>query len=249
MVSCVALIPARSGSKRVAHKNIKPLGGHPLLAYAVRSAIESGVFEDVIVSTDSEEYAAIARHYGAGVVMRPPEFASDMSPDFEWVNYTMQCRDGWGLHLTAYDAFSILRPTSPFRTAATIRRAWAQFVDGGERFDSLRAVERCKQHPGKMWIRNGDEIAPFWAGETPRGAQPWHSSPTQSLPPVLAQNASLEIAWTRVITEHGNISGDRVMPFFTEGYEGLDINDERDWWYAEHLVCTGQATLPEVHLG
>ena len=88
--SVVALIPARQGSKRVPGKNVRALGGHPVLAYTIAPAVESGIFESVIVSTDSEEIAALARHYGAEVpFLRPAAFAGDTSPDIEWVEYTL----------------------------------------------------------------------------------------------------------------------------------------------------------------
>ena len=82
MPSSVALIPARVGSKRVPGKNVRLLQGHPMLAYTIASAIESGVFDSVIVSTDSEDIAKISRHYGAEVpFLRPTKFAGDTSPD------------------------------------------------------------------------------------------------------------------------------------------------------------------------
>ena len=84
--SIVGFIPARAGSKRVVDKNVRLLSGHPMIAYTIRSAIDSGVFDRVIVSTDSERYAAVARHYGAEVpCLRPPEIATATSPDIEWV--------------------------------------------------------------------------------------------------------------------------------------------------------------------
>src|ERR1044071_59827 len=86
MPSAIALIPARQGSKRVPGKNTRVLNGHPTLAYTIAPAIESGVFDAVIVSTDSEETAAIARHYGAEVpFLRPAAMAGDTSPDIEWL--------------------------------------------------------------------------------------------------------------------------------------------------------------------
>ena len=89
--SVVALIPARSGSKRVPGKNIRRLGPHPAMAYTIAAAIESGIFADVIVSTDEEQYSAIARHYGASVpFLRPAEFAGDSSPDIEWIEFTLE---------------------------------------------------------------------------------------------------------------------------------------------------------------
>ena len=122
----MALIPARQGSKRVPGKNVRRLGAHPVLAYTVAPALDSGVFDAVIVSTDSEETAAIARHYGAEVpFLRPAQFAGDTSPDIEWVEYTLAELRRQG---RTWDAFSLLRPTSPFRSAATIQRAWTRFV-------------------------------------------------------------------------------------------------------------------------
>src|SRR5688572_4819747 len=123
--SIVALIPARVGSKRVPGKNIRPLADHPLIAYTIAPAVDSGIFDAVIVSTDSEEIASIARHYGAEVpFLRPPQFARDTSPDIEWVEHTLNRLREEGRRC---EAFSLLRPTSPFRTAATLRRAWAAF--------------------------------------------------------------------------------------------------------------------------
>jgi N-acylneuraminate cytidylyltransferase len=243
-MKAVALIPARSGSKRVVGKNIRPLAGHPVIAYTIAAALDSGVFDDVIVSTDSEEYAAIARHYGASVpFLRPVEFAGDLSPDIEWVEYTLtRLRE----ERRTFDCFSILRPTSPFRLPETIRRAWTQFR-AAEGVDSIRAVEPCKQHPGKMWVLRGARMVPLLP-LTPR-EQPWHSSQYQALPRVYVQNASLEIAHTRVVFDGRTIAGDVLMPFLTEGYEGFDVNHPEDWRLAEELVQSGRAVLPAVTRG
>lgn len=239
---CVALIPARSGSKRVVDKNIRRLGEHPVMAYTIRAAIESGVFSRVLVSTDSERYAEIARHYGAEVPgLRPPEFASSTSPDIEWIVYTLELLARQG---GAPEAFSILRPTSPFRQPETIRRAWTEFL-AEQGVDSLRAVEKVKQHPGKMWVVRGRRMYPLMP-LTREGETPWHSSQMASLPTVHVQNASLEIAWSRVALEGGTIAGTVLMPFLTEPSEGFDINDMEDWWYAQHLLAEGQAALPPV---
>ena len=235
------MIPARQGSKRVPGKNVRRLGGHPVLAYTVAPALDSGVFDAVIVSTDSEETAAIARHYGAEVpFLRPAQFAGDTSPDIEWVEYTLAELQRQG---RTWDAFSLLRPTSPFRSAATIQRAWTRF-GAQEGADSLRAVEKCAQHPGKMWTVDGDRMTPLLEGAPP--GRPWHSTPYQALPPVYVQNASLEMAWTRVVFEQRTIAGDVIVPFFTEGYEGFDINDGYDWMVAERVLADGTASLPPV---
>ena len=237
----VAMIPARSGSKRVPGKNIRRLGDHPLIAYTIAPALASGVFRDVIVSTDSEEVAAVARHYGAEVpFLRPAALAGDKSPDIEWVEHLLGALRDAGRE---YDGFSLLRPTSPMRSAATIQRAWREFC-GESGVDSLRAVEKVRQHPGKMWVVRGRRMVPL----LPYGPeeQPWHSSQYQSLPVVHVQNASLEIAWTRVVFDQRTIAGNVVMPFLTEGDEGFDINDPEDWMLVEQRVASGDARLPEV---
>jgi N-acylneuraminate cytidylyltransferase len=237
----VGLIPARAGSKRVPDKNVRTLGGHPVMAYTIAAALESGVFSGVIVSTDSEKYAEIARYYGAEVpFLRPPELAGDVSPDIEWLEYTLKRLQE---NDRKYDCFSILRPTSPFRLPETIQRAWQAFLDE-EGVDSLRAVEKCQQHPGKMWVVRGNRMIPLLPLSPPD--QPWHSSQYQSLPEVYVQNASLEIAWIRVVTEQRTIAGTVLMPFFTKEYEGFDVNNPHDWNLAEHLVASGGVRLPAI---
>lgn len=238
----VAFVPARSGSKRVPNKNIKPLNGHPMLAYTVRAAIDSGVFDAVICATDSELYADVARHYGAEVpFLRPPEISGDKSPDIEWVVWMLKTLKQQGRQ---YEIYSILRPTSPFRLPGTIQRAWGLFAQD-KSADSLRAVEKCKQHPGKMWVIRGKHmlpVMPFTIGTTP-----WHSSQYAALPEIYAQDASLEIAWTRIALEGNSIAGESIIPFISEGLEGFDVNEPDDWFLAEHYLAKGEARLPSIY--
>ena len=238
----VALIPARAGSVRVPHKNIRPLQGHPLIAYTIAAARASGVFDAVVVSTDSEDYARVARHYGAEVpFLRDPGIAGSTSPDIEWVLHALDALKAKGRD---FQVFSILRPTSPFRKPETIQRAWSDFkrADG---IDSLRAVEPVEQHPGKMWVVRGERMTPLLP-LNPEDAPPWHSQQKASLPKVYVQNASLEIAWTQMARETNSIAGTVLYPFLTEGDEGVDINGPQDWFWAEHLISTGEARLPAV---
>jgi CMP-N,N'-diacetyllegionaminic acid synthase len=242
-MTCVALIPARKGSKRIEGKNVRRLAGHPVIAYTIRAAIDSGIFDHVIVSTDDETYADIARHYGAETpFMRPAEFAADLSPDIDWIRHAIANLETNG---SCFDAFSILRPTSPFRQPDTIQRAWRQF-NSTPGIDSLRAVQLCTEHPGKMWVIKGDIMVP--ALPVQLGETPWHSMPYQALPAVYIQNASLEIAWTRVVTELGTIAGNVVAPFLTQSHEGLDLNKPGDWAQAEILIADGHATLPQIEI-
>jgi CMP-N,N'-diacetyllegionaminic acid synthase len=236
----VAFVPARSGSERVPNKNVRPLAGHPLLAYAIETALRSGVFERVVVSTDSEEIAEVARWYGADVpFLRPPEYATATSPDIEWLAHTIE-----RLH-ERYDLFALVRATNPFRGPDAVRRGFEQLLATPEA-DSLRAVELVKQHPGKMWLLadDGRTMAPLLDQSQLEVA--WHAGQYQALPRVYVQNSALEIAWTRVVTEDGTREGGVLAPFLTQGLEGFNVDDEEDWERAERLVATGGAELPAV---
>ncbi len=236
--SVVALIPARGGSERVPNKNIRELAGKPLLAYTIHAAKKSGVFSSVMVSTDSDRIADVAREHGAEVpFMRPEEYSGGLSPDIKWIEHALTTLGCMGRE---YDAFSILRPTSPFRTPGTIKRAWSSFVSS-KGADSLRAVEKCKEHPCKMWVIRQGRMLPLIPFGPER--QPWHSTPYQALPEVYVQNASLEIAWTRVPIQTHTIAGSAIIPFITQGYEGFDINNPEDWTLAERLIEGGSVDL------
>lgn len=239
---CIALIPARAGSKRIKDKNVAELGGHPLIAYTIAAAAGAGVFDKIMVSTDSELYADVARHYGAEIpFLRPVELAGDKSPDIDWIVHALNYYSERG---EEFDAFAILRPTSPCRKAHTIRRAWEQFTSQLG-VDSLRAVELCAQHPGKMWIVRGDRMHPLMP-MAPEEITPYHSTQYAGLPKVYVQNASLEIAWSRVAIEKNTIAGEVMTPFLTVADEGLDVNTPYDWRLIEMMVAEGTATLPQI---
>lgn len=237
----VALIPARSGSVRVPDKNIMDFYGHPMMAYTIHVAKESSIFDAVVLCTDSEHYAEIGRHYGAEApFLRSAEISGSTSPDLEWIEFSLaQLRERG----EEYDCFSILRPTSPFRSVDMLHRAWALFSDN-DRVDSIRAVEKCSQHPGKMWMLRSDTMVPLMPFNNEK--EKWHNSQYAALPDVYVQNASLEIAWTDVIQRERSISGSVIAPFITEGYEGFDINQPVDIWYGHYLVENGLVSLPEI---
>jgi CMP-N,N'-diacetyllegionaminic acid synthase len=166
--------------------------------------------------------------------------AGDTSPDVEWVEHTLETLAADGRR---FDCFSILRPTSPFRGAGTIRRAWDAFM-AASGVHSLRAVEKVAQHPGKMWVVRGGRLLPLLPLSP--ADRPWHSAQYQALPEVFVQNASLEIAWTRTVSETGTIAGSAILPFLTEGLEGLDVNSPRDWAWADEQARDHPDALPVV---
>jgi CMP-N,N'-diacetyllegionaminic acid synthase len=238
--SAVALIGARGGSERVPDKNIRRLARHPLLAYAIETARQSGVFERIVVSTDSEPIAKVARWYGAEIpALRPAEYATSTSPDVEWIAWMLPRLE------EHYDLFAIVRATNPFRGPDVIRRGLEQLLATPEA-DSIRAVERVKQHPGKMWVLDelGRLMRPLLDQSHLDVA--WHAGQYPALPPVYVQNSALEIAWTRVVGATGTREGRMVAPFLTEGFEGLNIDDEDDFARAEELIASGRAHLPSI---
>lgn len=220
------LIPARAGSKRIPHKNTRLLGGKPLFLWTVDAALSANVAM-IIVSTDNPGVTAwLSYTHRFKMHDRKPEHATDDAPDILWVLDVLSMVD------TPYVA--ICRPTSPFRTASTIRRGFAAFMHAGA--DSIRAVEKVTHpHPAKMWTEGfGGYLCPVMQGSI--HGTPLHSMPTQSLPVVYKQNASLEIARVDAIKATGTISGHRIAPFFTEALEGFDVNTPEEWAEAERLV-------------
>jgi CMP-N-acetylneuraminic acid synthetase len=238
MPSVVALIPARSGSERVRDKNVRPLAGHPLLAYAIASAQESGIFDRIVCSTDSGKIAEVAQRYGAEVpFLRPAALATATSPDIEWIGHALEQLDDH------FDLFGIVRATNPFRGPDVLKRGLEQLLATPEA-DSIRAVELVKQHPGKMWILEGRTMRPLL--DQSKLDVAWHAGQYQALPPVYVQNSALEIAWTRVVSQTGTREGKVVAPYLTEGHDGFNIDDEEDMERARRLLDAGEATLPDV---
>jgi CMP-N,N'-diacetyllegionaminic acid synthase len=249
----VALIPARAGSKRVKSKNTRKLNGHPLIDYTIAAANQSGVFSRVVVCSDDDRVFIRTCCSGpapADYISRPP--VPDNQPDIVWVKDALAKL--WLIDQRYPEAFAILRPTSPFRTAETIRRAFAKFSDMNDCVDSIRAVEPVEKSPYKMWVPapyavKGHEdvfpMKPLLEGTHPDGT-PYHSSPTQTLPLVYVQTSALEMAWTRCVEVHGTISGRKVAPFFGTGLEFISIDTEDDWLMAEQLARERPDLLPPV---
>jgi CMP-N-acetylneuraminic acid synthetase len=239
----IALIPARSGSKRLPNKNIKLLHGRPLLSYSINSAITSGLFTEVIVSTDSEEIAEIAKDYGASVPMlRPSEYAQDLSCDIDWVNHALEFLVQNSLMKVEYIA--ILRPTSPLRKKLTMANALQSLADNSWA-DSLRAMQLTDKHPGKMWtLDNQNRATPYLVQS--QDLPSTHDRPTQSLQKLWIQNASLEIVRLRTILETNSISGRSVLGFEMPGLEGFDINSIQDFEFLEFLIAKNKGLIQEV---
>ncbi len=224
-MSLIALIPARRGSKRVTNKNMAILAGKPLIQYTIEQAIESAIFNEIVVSTDWDDCSDLAQELYVNVAHRPPSLAQDDSHDYEWVTHALST-------CIPYDDFMILRPTSPFRSVRSILSAWLKFSETP--CDSLRAITKTAHHPCKSWILEGDHIVPL--APMMIDSTPFFDLPTQLLPTIYCQTGSFQIAHTSNLTTFHNVSGNRIIPFFMEGRETIDINTPSDLDYAEYLM-------------
>ncbi len=228
----IALIPARKGSKRIKNKNIKLLNGHPLIAYTIIAAKKSKLFDKIFVVTDSREYMDISLKYGADKFkLRPSNTSLSDSPDISWLLWFSKVYKNF----SKLQYVSILRPTSPFRDANTIKRAHKKFMKSITVIDSLRAVSKSHIHPGKMWIDKDELILPLLPFYKNDGT-PWHSSQTNTLPLIYYQNASLEIIKPSTILKKKSLSGNIIKPFYSKNYEGVDINTKLDFDFANFLL-------------
>lgn len=151
----IAIIPARSGSKGVIDKNIRDLHGKPLMAYTIEAALGSGVFDEVMVSTDSEKYAQIAREWGAAVpFLRSERTSTDSASSWDMVDEVLGEYEKRG---RIFDTFCLLQPTSPLRSAEDIRAAYALFEDKAD----LAVVSVCEAEHSPLWCGHLPEDREF----------------------------------------------------------------------------------------
>ncbi len=151
----LAIIPARSGSKGLKDKNIKLLNGKPLIAYTIEAAIRSGEFDEVMVSTDSEQYAEIAREYGASVpFLRSEETATDTAGSWDVVEEVLRGYEEMG---RCFDTFCLLQPTSPLRDENDIKGAYDLFRGKAE----FAVVSVCEAEHSPLWCGHLPEDREF----------------------------------------------------------------------------------------
>lgn len=231
----LGLIPARGGSVRVKNKNILPLAGRPLIDYTIQAALDSHVLDRVLISTDSQEIADIARKAGAEVpFLRPAVIATKDATEYEFHRHALE----WLATHEGYhpDYIVNLYPTTPFRSAASIRRA-VEAVAMNKEADGLRSVIRCSEHPYKMWMKDGKYLKYFVDADDPAV----HTLSYHLLPEVMIQNASIYIIRSRTVLEEGVTIGKRMLAFEMDEKESVDINNPLDFEFAEFLINRGLA--------
>ena len=141
----IAIIPARSGSKGIKDKNIRDFCGKPLLAYTIEAAIKSKEFDEIMVSTDSEKYAEIAKQYGANVpFLRSEKTSSDIASSWDMVSEVLA---GYRDRGQEYDSFCLLQPTSPLRTSEDVRKAYRIYRNKA----AFAIVSVCEAEHSPLW--------------------------------------------------------------------------------------------------
>jgi CMP-N,N'-diacetyllegionaminic acid synthase len=207
----LALIPARGGSKSVPRKNIIPLLGKPMIAWAIEHALAAKHVTRVIVSTDDQEIAEIAKKYGAEVpFMRPADISGDLSTDVEFHRHALE----WLKDHEHYvpELVVNLRPTPPNRRPETIDRAIEVFAAHKD-YDSLRSVQLATESPYKMWNITDGKLQPV--AMLPDVSEPYNQ-PRQKLPLVYWQNGYIDITRPQVILKQHSTTGKTILPFIID---------------------------------
>jgi len=226
----LGVIPARSGSKGVPRKNVRPVCGRPLIAYSIESALAArDVLDRVIVSTDDEEIAAIARQHGADVpFMRPAELAGDRVPMAPVLQHAVRfAEEAEGVR---YGWVCLLQPTVPFRTAGDIREALVLGRRGA--CDSvISVVQVFAVHPMLMKRIDGDRLVPYCVPE-PEGTRRQDYDP-----PAFMRNGAIYLTRRDVLMERGSIWGDVIRPMVMPAERSVGVDSELDMKLVELLMA------------
>ena len=206
----LAIIPARSGSKGVPDKNIKDLGGIPLIGYSITASLQSNSIDRTIVSTDSEEYARIAREFGAEVpFLRPKDIAGDGSSDYLFVKHALDWLKKKEHCLPAYIVH--LRPTTPFREKKYIDDA-ISIIKEAEKATALRSVHRMPESAYKMFEIENGILKCICSGTTSLDKA---NDARQIFPVTYQPNGYVDVLKTGFILENQCIHGDNVIGYNT----------------------------------
>lgn len=226
----LAIVPARAGSKGLPGKNIRILNGKPLLAWPIEAANSSLYIDKVVVSTDSCEYAELARVWGAEVpVLRPPELATDNSPSSAFVVHMLDVLSAKG---EDYDYIVLLEPTSPLTEAHDIDAAIQSLNDRREAADSLVGVtELVVNHPDFVVRKNeGGVIAPYAAVDFTKLPR------RQDIEPLFALDGSIYISSVDSFRKKLSFCHDRTLGHLMPSYKAHEVDSLLDFICIEAIL-------------
>jgi N-acylneuraminate cytidylyltransferase len=233
----LGVIGARSGSKTVPHKNIKPLCGKPLLAWIAEAARKSTYVSRLIISTDSPEYAHIAQSYDVEApFLRPAELAQDAVPDFDYLYHAAT----WLAVYENWQAEIILRlpPTTPFCQPEHLD-ACIQLLLDDPTADSARTIAPASKHPYKLWKTHAGYLEPFLSEEF-TGLKDAHNMPRQAFPPAYQHVDVIALRW-KTLVDDKSMAGRKVRYHIIPKMYAIDIDSELDFFIAEKLMERFQA--------
>ncbi len=220
-MSSIAIITARGGSKRIPKKNIKKFCGKPIIAYSIEAALNSGAFDEVMVSTDSEEIAAIAKQFGASVpFMRSEATSNDFATTADVLTEVITEYRNLGKE---FDSFCCLYPTAPFVTSKKLKEAMESFVNSD--CDSLISVVQFSFPPQRAFIINNGTLS----YQYPENA----SKRSQDLEPIYHDCGQFYICNVDMFMEKKTLVSDKTVPFIIPDEEVQDIDNMSDWLIAE----------------
>ncbi len=218
--SLLAIIPARAGSKRIPHKNVKPLAGKPLIWHTIECALHCPGISRVIVSTDAPSIGELARDAGADVpFLRPPELAADATPTIEVILHALNWLEQ--NEAITYQYLAVLQPTSPLRTITDIETAFALLCSS-----PAQSIVSVTGAPIE-----GDHLVRIEGGTVRLSSGPEANQDFYKL------NGAIYISRTKTILATGHLSGGTVIPYYMPGSRSIDIDTPDDFQMAEALVA------------
>lgn len=222
----IAIIPARGGSKGLPRKNVLPLAGKPLIAHSILAARECSRISRCIVSTEDPEIRQVSLKYGAEVIDRPAELATDMALSADVVRHVLETLAGAG-HQPDY--FVLLQPTSPLRNGTHIEECLKRYLDSS--VACTVSVTEAEHHPYKDFTLEQGHLHPLFGAE-------YLSQPRQRLPAVYRQNGAIYAMRCRTFLEHHSFFVEPALPYIMANKDSIDIDSGFDLQVAGLLLSS-----------
>jgi YrbI family 3-deoxy-D-manno-octulosonate 8-phosphate phosphatase len=232
----LAIVPARGGSKSIPRKNIRLFVGYPLIAYSIAAGLQAETVTRVLVTTDDEEIAEVARRFGGETpFLRPAELAGDRTLDLPVFQHTLT----WLAEHENYhpDAIVHLRPTTPVRPPGLVDRA-VHILLAHPTADSVRGITPAHQNPFKMWLLEGED-KPIRPLTIVPGIEEPYNAPRQTLPPVYSHTGLIDAMRPDTILKLNSMSGQTILPVLFDPVYSADLDTLDDWQRAEERVMNG----------
>ncbi|MBM3910898.1 MAG: acylneuraminate cytidylyltransferase family protein [Thaumarchaeota archaeon] len=221
----LAIIPARGGSKGIRNKNIRILGGKPLIAHTIIAAKKSKYINKVIVNTDDKKISNISRSYGANVpFLRPRKLARDNSSTIEVVKHTLEFLRNNESYVP--DIIVILQPTSPFRTVKLIDSS----IEKLKKTDAscVLTVTKIIKHPFSSFLLKGNTLKPFKRNFS-------NYDQRQKYPALYFPTGEVYTFWYKTLENHGSIYGKKIKPIIINAETAIDIDTPFDLFISEMI--------------